>query len=390
MEDNVTTNAGVVEEAQDATVEEVVPQKPKRHINQQKLQDNLWGWTFCLPLIVGTIWFVYIAFVMSVLLSFTKYTIGNAEPLFSVLGNLKKWIIVEQTKADGTINSSTIGGAWHWYREIFTKQITTDVAAQANDIWANEAGIYFFNTVFYLIGIPIGMVLAVFFAVCMSRDIKGGNFFRVVYYIPSVASSIAIVYTFRTLFKQEGVINQLFGMNFDWLPYMSGGTSSSWASLTGTEATGPFFTTYYWCQGLIAKCVVVIMSVWKGLGGTVILYIAGLSGVNAATKEAAEIDGASGWTIFWKITMPDLYPVIFYNMVTAVIGGLQIYAEPELLTNGMNAATSGYVSLIYYYGTSSTGGLGYAGQGSAYAVVLMLLILVITLFQFWLDSRKEQ
>ena len=131
------------------------------------------------------------------------------------------------------------------------------------------------------------------------------------------------------------------------------------------------------------------MNVWKGLGGTVILYIAGLSGVNASTKEAAEIDGANGWRIFWKITMPDLYPVIFYNIVTSVIGGLQIYAEPELLTNGMNAATSGYVSLIYMYGTTSTGGDGYAGQGSAYAIILALIIFAITLFQFWLDSRKS-
>lgn len=392
MEENLTavTDTAPPQEAE-AVAAAPVLQTPKRRINRQKLQDNIWGWAFCLPLIVGTIWFTYIAFVMSVLLSFTSYRIGNATPLLEVIGRLDEFIIKEMTSpSTGEIMTSTIGGAWHWYRELFTKQIFTDQYAQALGVQMNEGGVYFFNTVFYLIGIPIGMVLAVFFAVCMSRDIKGGNFFRVIYYVPSVASSIAIVYTFRILFKQEGVFNQLFNIeNIDWLPYMSGGTGDTWNTLLGVNGTGAFMSTAYWCQGLLAKCVVIIMNVWKGLGGTVILYIAGLSGVNASTKEAAEIDGANGWRIFWKITMPDLYPVIFYNIVTSVIGGLQIYAEPELLTNGMNAATSGYVSLIYMYGTTSTGGDGYAGQGSAYAIILALIIFAITLFQFWLDSRKS-
>ena len=129
------------------------------------------------------------------------------------------------------------------------------------------------------------------------------------------------------------------------------------------------------------------MSVWKGLGGTVILYIAGLSGVNAATKEAAQIDGANGWQIFWKVTMPDLYPTIFYNIVTAVIGGMQIYMEPELLT--ANAPfTSGYVWLIYYYGISGTDNPA-PSWGAAYGMILAVMIMVLTLFQFWLDSKNK-
>ena len=138
------------------------------------------------------------------------------------------------------------------------------------------------------------------------------------------------------------------------------------------------------------------MSVWKGLGGTIILYVAGLSGVNAATKEAAQIDGASGWKIFWKVTMPDLYPVIFYNIVTSVIGGMQIYAEPVLfwpddksLTTISN--TSGYVSLIWKNGLTppSEGGNTMPSAGAAYGMFLAIIIFFLTLFQFWLDSRKK-
>ena len=134
------------------------------------------------------------------------------------------------------------------------------------------------------------------------------------------------------------------------------------------------------------------MSVWEGLGGTIILYVAGLSGVNAATKEAAQIDGASGWKIFWKVTMPDLYPTIFYNIVTSVIGGMQIYMEPVLLC-GEHINTSGYVSLVYRYGLQHDGDPQIQGQnpsaGAAYGMILAVMIFFMTLFQFWLDSRKK-
>ena len=260
---------------------------------------------------------------------------------------------------------------------------------------------------FYLIGIPIGMILSMFFAVCMSRDIKGANFFRVVYYLPSVASTVAVVVTFNKLFQDGGVINSLLGTRIAWFKNFDG------QPLVGVkEGVDPF-----WQQGLLNKTMIVVMMVWKGLGGTIILYIAGLSGVNAATKEAAQIDGANGWQIFWKVTMPDLYPVIFYNVVTAIIGGMQIYAEPELFfptvggsaTNATylgkpNMLTAGYVSLIWFWGLQATAspGIGvirlpgaqantpYQSLGAAYGMVLAIIILVLTLFQFWLDKKNAE
>lgn len=380
MEEEITTNAGeAVMTDQPVVSEEAVPQKKKRKpINQQKLQDNIWGWVFCLPLIIGTVWFIYITFIMAFLLSFTSYRVGNSTPMLEVIFNLGKYI-----------NTSEYGGAFAWYKDIFTE--TTYV--QDASLKMNEMGAYLFNTVFYMIGIPIGMVLAVFFAVCMSRDIKGGNVFRVVYYFPCVASAISVIFTFQVLFKQQGVINQLFnafdenGSGFVWLP-SAPSVGNSWYTLMKMEGevTNPFLIDPYWCQGLITKCVIIIMSVWKGLGGTIILYLAGLSGVNAATKEAAQIDGANGWQIFWKVTMPDLYPVIFYNIVTSVIGGLQIYAEPELFSGGEYILTSGFVSLIYRYGITDR----YAGRGAAYGIFLAVIIFILTLFQFWLDKRNAE
>ena len=380
MENNVAANADVVEEANVA--EAALPQKKQRKpINQQKLQDNLWGWIFCIPLIIGTVWFVYICLVAALLLSFTDYSVYNTSGLsmFEYLAEMG----LHPAKNPDTGAVDALG----WYKYAFTHTVDA-----GGGYMMNELGIHLFNTVFYMIGIPIGMILAMFFAVCMTRDIPGANVFRVLYYFPSVASTVSIVYTFKLMFSNAGVMNQLLGLTdfrgqgFTWLSIGTGLEALTWNGLTGQSVMNAFMNSSYWCQGIITKCIIIIMSVWKGLGGTVILYIAGLSGVNSATKEAAQIDGANGWQIFWKVTMPDLYPTIFYNIVTAVIGGMQIYMEPELMA--ANAAfTSGYVWLIYNYGITARNPA--QSHGAAYGMILAVMILVLTLFQFWLDSRNK-
>ena len=395
MEDNTTVAVEESAAVDSMAAEAALPQKKKRKpINQQKLQDNLWGWAFCVPLIVGTVLFIYIALVMALLLSFTTYNsliLGPGDSIWTFLGDM---FAGKDVYSDSVGNTDPL----RWYKYVFQwEEYSTGTTTSPYPM--NVTGMLLFNTVFYAIGIPIGMVLAMFFAVCMSRDIKGGNVFRVVYYLPCVASTVSIVYTFTNMFGTDGVINRLLGANIPWIREE---VSQPW--LTLTDGGDPF-----WGHGLLQKSLIIIMSVWKGLGGTIILYIAGLSGVNASTKEAAQIDGANGWRIFWKITMPDLYPVIFYNIVTAVIGGMQIYAEPELFfptasTTGSypNFLTSGYVSLIWFWGVTSRaridtnyydpgipGNAAYQSLGAAYGMVLAVIILVLTLFQFWLDRKNN-
>ena len=377
MENNAAVNAEAVEAEGAVVGEEALPQKKQRKpINQQKLQDNLWGWIFCLPLIVGTVWFVFICLVAAILLSFTNYTVMSGS-MFEFLADFADHIY---TTSEG------VSDPWHWYTYAFTNVIRISPA-----IPMNEMGVYLFNTVFYMIGIPIGMILAMFFAVCMTRDIPGANVFRVIYYFPCVASTVSIVYTFKLMFSPSGVINQLFGLDgsngaaFNWLS-LTGTTPLTWNAMTGSSSNSAFMNTAFWCQGIFSKLVIIIMSVWKGLGGTIILYIAGLSGVNAATKEAAQIDGANGWQIFWKVTMPDLYPTIFYNIVTAVIGGMQIYAEPELF-KADDPMLSGYVALIWRTGMNGINAR--PSQGAAYGMILAVMIIILTLIQFWLDSKNK-
>ncbi len=402
MTENTTTAAERETAAEQTAAEAAVAVRPKRHINQQKLQDNLWGWAFCLPLIVGTVLFIYIALVMALLLSFTTYSSSIHGDVWAFLGRM---FTGEEDRFGFTVFEDLNGAdPFRWYRFVFTD---TAFASRPSESFSkiSTMGATLFNTVFYLVGIPIGMVLSMFLAVCMSRDIKGGNFFRVIYYLPCVASTVSIVYTFRNLFNNSGVINTLLNAQINWFAPEADGSMYGVA-----QGVDPF-----WVQGTVNKCIVIIMNVWKGLGGTIILYIAGLSGVNASTKEAAQIDGANGWQIFWKVTMPDLYPVIFYNIVTSVIGGMQIYAEPELFwptATGIggsydgkpNLFTSGYVSLIWFWGLSATTAPGnatvdfdklasaqtsYQSLGAAYGMILAVIIFVLTLFQFWLDKRNN-
>ena len=217
--------------------------------------------------------------------------------------------------------------------------------------------------IYYLI-LFLGMILSIFLAVCMSRDIKGTNAFRVIYYIPTVASVVSISLVWNRLFNLDGAINQIIGSSVPWL--------------TGSPT--------------LRKITILILTTWKGLGGSVILFVAGMNGVNASYHEAAEIDGANAWSIFWRITLPQLYPTIFYVLVTSVIGGMQIYVEPELIyggysTAGVGNAVTPFVGYIMDVVGRTPAQYGYA---CALSIMLAIIIFLFTLVEFALDSRRDK
>lgn len=340
--------------------------KPKKPINQQKLQDNIWGWAFCAPLIIGTCVFVFFAFIVAIMMSFTGY---RGDGTFS--GTLFDYIFGGNMKA--AVDDYGNSNPFVWYIKMV---MTSNVEGITKTVQGEATWKTLFNAVFYMIGIPVGMILSMVFAVLMSRDIKGGGVFRVLYYVPVISSTVAISYTFHNLFQTQGVINHLFHSSVVWLApaQMSTNSFANWM-----------------LRGLIMKTPILVMCIWKGLGGTIVLFCAGLSGVNAATKEAASIDGANSWQIFWNVTMPDLAPTIFYTIVTSVIGGMQIYAEPQLLfaqSSGIMYEVDGFVAMIWYYGLQINNSFNYA-YGCALGMLLFVIILILTLIQFYMDSKKE-
>ena len=116
-----------------------------------------------------------------------------------------------------------------------------------------------------------------------------------------------------------------------------------------------------------------------------------MNGVNESHKEAASIDGANAWTIYWRISLPQLWPTIFYCIVTSFIGGMQIFTEPELIFGNVvtdGAAYQGvtaFVGVIYGY----FNGQQWYSYASALGIILMIIILLLTLVQFWLNRKQE-
>ncbi len=343
MENRAIASDAAASVQDEAAVAEQTPKK--RKVNRAVLMENLWGWFFVCFILIGTTVFVYLALVLSVWMSFTNYSNLSGGTLWEALGKLHP------------------EGWSHWYEYMFAPMYGADgnptYTGASDDFWTT-----LLNSVIYMIGIPIGMILSLFFAVLISRDIKGSGVFRLIYYIPTVSSTVSIAVMWSNLFGATGVMTEFFDTRF----------------MNGTP----------WMQ----KMTVVIMTTWKGLGGTILLLCAGLNGVNASYNEAAEIDGANAWTIFFRIKLPQLYPTIFYVLVTSVIGGMQIFAEPQLLfgyypgTGAVSASVDVTPFVGYIYGQYYSNG-NYAFC-SALGVILMIIIFFLTLIQFALDSRRDK
>jgi multiple sugar transport system permease protein len=130
--------------------------------------------------------------------------------------------------------------------------------------------------------------------------------------------------------------------------------------------------------------VIIILAVWKGLGGTIILYIAGMQGISPVYYEAARIDGAGILYTFFTITLPLLMPVTFYMLVTGVIGGAQIYVEPRLMFTGNGPGNSTFSTVIHLY--DHTFRNSRAGYGSAVAIVLGIIVFILTAIQITVNG----
>jgi multiple sugar transport system permease protein len=221
------------------------------------------------------------------------------------------------------------------------------------------------NTFYYMLGIPIGIALALFLAALMNRNTPGETVFRVIYYTPVITSVVAVSFIFQRLFMTDGGVINVF------LMALGIANPPRWLS-------DPNYT----------KWVIIIMSVWKGVGGSIILYIAGMQGISPVFYEAARIDGASHFHIFRKITFPLLMPVTFYMVVTSIIGGAQIFVEPRLIFTGNGPSISTFSTVIYLY--DHTFANSRAGFGSAIAMVLSVIVFIVTAIQLYINQRGRK
>ena len=208
------------------------------------------------------------------------------------------------------------------------------------------------NTAYYVgIGVPLRVVFAFLLATLLNAEIRGRLFYRIAYYMPSIIPGVASAVLWIILLNPRlGLINLLLGLfgipSINWLG------SPDWS-----------------------KPALIMMSMW-GVGGSMVLYLAGLQGIPQALYEAADIDGASRWTKFRNVTIPLMTPVILYNLITQIIGSFQVFGAAFIMTRGGPLNSTLFYMLHLYNFAFQYFRMGYA---SALAWVLFVIILLFTL-----------
>lgn len=280
-------------------------------------------------------WLAYL-FILPLLLQFILFTVGPM--IFSGVMSFTDWNIVQKASFIGFDN----------YRNMF----------QDEKFWKS-----LYNTVYYMIGIPIGLVFAMLLALGLNRPIRGSRVFRVIYYMPAVCSLAALAILWQWLLNKDfGLVNYVL----------------SWFGIEGPAWLG---SAAWFKSGLI------LMMVWKGAGASSIFYLAGLQNISKSLYEAAEIDGAGKIGMFRHITFPLLTPVTFFLIITGLIGGFQLFVEVIIMaSNGGDGPNNSAVTIVVYMFQKAFTyyEMGYA---SAMAWVLGVIMFTITLLQFKFQDK---
>ncbi|MBS3970413.1 MAG: sugar ABC transporter permease, partial [Clostridia bacterium] len=219
------------------------------------------------------------------------------------------------------------------------------------------------NRTFYiaLINVFLTNVLAMTFAIALTSSFKLNNLFRAVIFLPNVISMVISGFIWQFMFTR--------------------------ISTSAYKATGLELFNVSWLgdtQNVIYA--IVIVSLWQGLGYIMTIYIAGLMGVDESLVEAAEIDGASGWQVFFRIKLPVMLPVITVGAFLNIAGSLKIFDIIYSLTGGGPGRASEVAMLNIYREAFVFNRFGY---GTAKAVILSIIIILITIIQLRITSRKE-
>lgn len=223
------------------------------------------------------------------------------------------------------------------------------------------------TTVYAVISVPLHVLIGLGLAMLLNTSIMGVRFYRTAFYLPSVLSGVAVALLWRWLFSTE------FGL-FNALLSNIGIHGPSWL---GDER---------WAMPSL-----IVMSLW-GVGAAAIIYLAGLQGIPTDLYEAAEVDGARGWARLWYITLPLMTPVLFFQLITGIIGALQVFTQAYIMTNGGPNNATLFFLLYLYQNAFQYFRMGYA---SLLAWVLFLYILVLTLLVYrssgsWVYYESEE
>ena len=227
---------------------------------------------------------------------------------------------------------------------------------------------YFGNTlILWLMGavpqIVVALLLAVFFT-SYRLNIRGQQFFKTVIYMPNLIMASAFSMLFFTLFSPVGPVNQLV-------------LAAGWA-----DKAIDFLNIKISVRVLIS-----LMNFLMWFGNTTILLMAGIQGIDQSLFEAAEIDGANSIQVFFRVTLPLLSPILVYTIITAMIGGLQMFDVPQVLTNGKGTPDRASMTMVMYLNNYLKTSKNY-GMAGAVSVVLFIISAALSLFVYNTLSKQ--
>ncbi len=217
------------------------------------------------------------------------------------------------------------------------------------------------STIIYaVLSVPLCMFVSLFFALLLNQKVVGRGIFRALYFLPSLIPLVAVSVLWAWVFNGKyGVLNYVLGL----------------LHIPGPNWLGSTF----WATPAIA-----MTSAW-GVGGSIVIYLAALQDVPASLYEAAEIDGANWLKKLFNVTLPMISPAIYFNLIIGIIGALQVFAQPYIMTGGGPARSTYYYTLYLFENAFRYLRMGYA---STMAIVMFLIILGITVLTSKLVSKK--
>ena len=297
--------------------------------NHKAVSYNKWGYIFLIPFVV-----VYLIFQLVPLIT----TIYN-----SFFENYRSGLTQVGPNFVGFAN----------YAKLF----------QGGEIW-----IYFQNTmIMWIMGfipqILVSLLLGAWFS-NPSLRLKGQRFFKTVIYLPNLIMASAFAMLFFTLFADGGPINAML--------VHAGILKHAYA-----------FFSHKWS----ARTLVALLNFLMWFGNTTILLMAGMMGIDPSLYEAAEVDGATSSQIFRKITLPLLRPILIYVMITSLIGGMQMFDVPQILTNGTGDPMRSTMTLIMYL-NKHLFSKNY-GMGGALSVFLFIITGLLSLIVFRFNKSQD-
>jgi multiple sugar transport system permease protein len=284
-----------------------------------RLSRHVTGWLFALPWLIIFAVFLLIPIVASLALSFTSFG----------LGNLRDWFSADFVGLDN-------------YSKLLSDERFHKAARN--------------TAVFVVVGVPLTIAFGLAAALGLNQGIgKLQSVFRVGYYLPVVTSIVAIAVIWRYLLNADfGLVNAALG-------------------LVGIE--GPNWLG----QKSTALASIIALGIWRNFGFDTVIFLAALQGINPVLYEAAKVDGATPWAMFWRVTLPLLRPTILFLAVITSVGYLQLFEEPFVMTGGGPLDSTLSVAMYVYEQGFRFLNLGYA---SAVAYALFIAIVALTFIQF--------